>query len=177
MKRKDLDLVGEVFGEWVVMSKAPNKGKKKYWTCECKCSVRFDVEQTNLVRSKSKMCRACSNKKSEISETSVPVEEKVVAPIVQPAKKSEPQKTAPVLSQHAEYNKRYNELDVSTLQNPPPGFPYVIESEHKLKTYYLEPPAEQERLNKKAIESQVPRGPSTKSGWRSKVETYLTKDS
>ena len=32
---KALDLTGQIFGNLKAISKAPSKGKKTYWLCEC----------------------------------------------------------------------------------------------------------------------------------------------
>lgn len=57
---KQRDLIGEQFGRWTVLSKAPDKvmsGRNwKMWTCKCLCGTVRDVTEQSLVRGVSVSC-------------------------------------------------------------------------------------------------------------------------
>jgi len=60
---KKVDLVGEKFGRWTVMSKAKNKGKNTAWNCLCECGTERSVLTHNLTRGKSSSC-GCGQKEA-----------------------------------------------------------------------------------------------------------------
>ena len=54
---KALDLNGKIFTHLKVLNKAPNKGKKTYWTCECLlCGSVKDYQTGHLVNGSIKSC-------------------------------------------------------------------------------------------------------------------------
>ncbi len=68
-----LDLTKMTFGKLTVLSKAPNKGKKTYWTCQCECGNIKDI-QTGHLRNGSIQSCGCFNKfKAKNKDKSKPV--------------------------------------------------------------------------------------------------------
>lgn len=70
------NLQGEVFGAWVVIAKAPNRGIRTAWLCRCVCGVQRDVLAQSLVQGRSTNCgcigsarRAKSNLKHGLSNS------------------------------------------------------------------------------------------------------------
>lgn len=55
-----LNLTGKKFGYLTVLQKAPNKGKKTYWTCQCDCGTVKDVQTGHLTAGKTISC-GCQN--------------------------------------------------------------------------------------------------------------------
>ena len=53
---KKVDLVGEKFCRWTVISKAKNKGKNTAWNCLCECGTERSVLTYNLTSGKSSSC-------------------------------------------------------------------------------------------------------------------------
>lgn len=51
-----LDLSGEVFGRWNVISLASPKGRYRYWHCVCSCGTERDVKERSLKEGTSKSC-------------------------------------------------------------------------------------------------------------------------
>lgn len=51
--KKFVDLTGQKFGEWTVLSKAE---KESYWLCECSCGVKREVYAPSLKSGKSLSC-------------------------------------------------------------------------------------------------------------------------
>lgn len=45
---KFVDLTGQVFGEWTVLSYAGVKGKNGYWLCRCSCGKEQENRGTHL---------------------------------------------------------------------------------------------------------------------------------
>ena len=67
---KLIDLTGQKFGEWTVISKSNYKKKdcgNTFWTCKCSCGTTKDIRGTDLRNGKTKQCRQhlknISNKK------------------------------------------------------------------------------------------------------------------
>lgn len=56
----------EIYGSWKILYEIPKeKGKPRKLRCLClECGNEYDVEISNLRRSKNKMCKSCSNKKT-----------------------------------------------------------------------------------------------------------------
>lgn len=55
-----LDLIGQKFGRLVVLSPAPNIGKKTAWLCQCSCGNKKIVRTAALTRGLTKSC-GCIN--------------------------------------------------------------------------------------------------------------------
>jgi hypothetical protein len=53
---KKLDLTGERFGRLIVISPAPNKGKKTFWNCMCDCGKQTVASTCNLRRGDKVSC-------------------------------------------------------------------------------------------------------------------------
>lgn len=51
-----LELTGKVFGRLIVLSRAPNKGKRSAWLCRCECGREVVVAGTKLVHDKQRGC-------------------------------------------------------------------------------------------------------------------------
>lgn len=49
-------LTGCIFGRWLVLERAPNKGRKARWVCVCVCQTVATVWSTSLLSGKSKSC-------------------------------------------------------------------------------------------------------------------------
>ena len=56
---RDIDLVGRVFGAWLVLSPVVVPGKRKKWLCRCNCGREASVLTTSLLRGNSTKCRKC----------------------------------------------------------------------------------------------------------------------
>lgn len=58
---KRLDLTGQKFGQWAVLSLSPNKSKagKSLWLCECTCGNICSVGVSNLRSGNSTKCIDC----------------------------------------------------------------------------------------------------------------------
>lgn len=50
------NLIGQRFGRWTVISRAPNKGTRAVWHCRCDCGVEHDVRGDALRRGASLSC-------------------------------------------------------------------------------------------------------------------------
>lgn len=50
------NLVGEKFGRWVVLKKAPSRNGASYWKCRCDCGVEKEVKGQSLTSGKSQSC-------------------------------------------------------------------------------------------------------------------------
>lgn len=51
-----IDLVGQKFGRWTVLERAPNKGKSVYWVCQCDCGTIKQVKAASLKSGRSQSC-------------------------------------------------------------------------------------------------------------------------
>ena len=53
-----IDLTGQKFGRWTVISRAPSKPNSQatYWLCDCQCGKRKAVNSSALRGSISKSC-------------------------------------------------------------------------------------------------------------------------
>ncbi len=49
------DLVGQAFGNWVVLSKSEER-PRPLWLCRCRCGTEKQVDEYNLIYGKSKSC-------------------------------------------------------------------------------------------------------------------------
>ena len=50
------NLCGKQFGLWRVLSRAPNKGSRTAWNCQCECGTVTSVAACHLVRGASRSC-------------------------------------------------------------------------------------------------------------------------
>lgn len=57
---KKIDLVGQNFGRWVVLSYAGNDPRRKKWTCRCSCGTEKIVREDHLRGNVSKSCGCLS---------------------------------------------------------------------------------------------------------------------
>lgn len=48
MARDKMDLTGQQYGRLTVLSEAPKKGTRRYWTCQCECGTIKNVQQAHL---------------------------------------------------------------------------------------------------------------------------------
>lgn len=51
-----LDLTGQQFGRWTVLTRGPNQGRHICWLCQCVCGIQRIVSSTNLVQARSTSC-------------------------------------------------------------------------------------------------------------------------
>lgn len=51
-----MNLVGQRYGRLIVVSRAPNQGRKVCWRCKCDCGNMRDVQTYNLVFGLTKSC-------------------------------------------------------------------------------------------------------------------------
>lgn len=51
-----IDLVGQTFGHWTVLARAPNQGKQTAYFCKCVCGTIRPVAANNLVNHRSTNC-------------------------------------------------------------------------------------------------------------------------
>jgi hypothetical protein len=57
------NLLGQVFGQWKVLSRADNnRAGAAYWLCECSCGTKRAVSGIELRRGASKSCGTCSQR-------------------------------------------------------------------------------------------------------------------
>ena len=55
------DLTGRKFGRWTVLKRAPNRGTRTAWTCQCQCGVIKDVLSCHLKSGRSQSCGCLHN--------------------------------------------------------------------------------------------------------------------
>ena len=60
---KLMNLVGQRFGRFVVISEAERRGRARYWTCRCDCGTVKEVFLGNLRRGVSESCGCISTEK------------------------------------------------------------------------------------------------------------------
>ena len=60
---KKIELTGQTFGGWTVITRSPDK--PSYWQCRCTCGTVQDVFSGNLTRSVSTGCKKCRWKRHE----------------------------------------------------------------------------------------------------------------
>jgi hypothetical protein len=60
---KVLDIVGNSYGNWTVLARAPNKSGSSVWYCICTCGVIKEVEGYCLVKGRTKSCGCISKAK------------------------------------------------------------------------------------------------------------------
>lgn len=72
--RKASDLVGQAFGEWVVVKRGrPRPNKHLYWLCRCSCGKEKEVATTTLRSGQSQSCgHGRGFKKGHIPVTRLP---------------------------------------------------------------------------------------------------------
>jgi len=65
MGKKYIDIAGQTFGKWTVLSRAPNNNRDDAcWNCQCECGEISKVLGKALRNNKSTKCKKCSNKKT-----------------------------------------------------------------------------------------------------------------
>ena len=68
---KALDLTGQIFGNLKAISKAPSKGKKTYWLCECLlCGNQKEIQTSHIISGASQSC-GCRNPVRNFSKSNV----------------------------------------------------------------------------------------------------------
>lgn len=55
------DLTGQRFGKLTVIGRAPNRGRRTMWLCECDCGNQREIMADNLVAGKSSSCGCLSS--------------------------------------------------------------------------------------------------------------------
>lgn len=65
---KFLDLTDKTFGDLKVLSRAPNKGKNVYWTCQCKCGTIKEIRSSSLTSGITTSCGHCKNPNISITK-------------------------------------------------------------------------------------------------------------
>lgn len=58
--RSEIDLTGQRFGHQVVVRRAPNRGRNRFWVCRCDCGAERPVSYGSLTVGESRSCRPCS---------------------------------------------------------------------------------------------------------------------
>lgn len=58
---KLIDLTGQKFGRWTVIKRAPNRGNRTFWTCQCQCGNIKDVASIVLRKGESQSCGCLNN--------------------------------------------------------------------------------------------------------------------
>jgi hypothetical protein len=53
------NLVDCVFGRWTVLALSPNRGRTRYWSCQCACGTKREVSGANLASGRSRSCGGC----------------------------------------------------------------------------------------------------------------------
>lgn len=53
---RPLNLEGQVFGSWTVITQVPSRNGKRYWRCKCACGNEGDVQTAVLRQGKSRSC-------------------------------------------------------------------------------------------------------------------------
>jgi hypothetical protein len=64
-----IDLTGRVFGRLRVLSRAPNKGTKPRWHCECECGGKSVSHSTSLLGGSTKSCGCLMLERTKRSNT------------------------------------------------------------------------------------------------------------
>lgn len=54
--RKFVDLTGRKYGRWLVLKRAPNRGRMVCWECVCECGVVKEIARISLTSHASKSC-------------------------------------------------------------------------------------------------------------------------
>lgn len=68
---KALDLTGQIFGNLKAISKAPSRGKKTYWLCECLlCGNQKEIQTSHIISGASKAC-GCRQQIGDISKLNI----------------------------------------------------------------------------------------------------------
>lgn len=63
---KRMDLTGQQFEYWTVLSYAYSKNDQVYWNCKCKCGIEKVVRGATLRQGKSKSCGCYAREKSSL---------------------------------------------------------------------------------------------------------------
>lgn len=59
--------IGNKYGKWLVIDKAPNRNRRAYWLCQCECGEIKEVLASNLRNGTSTSC-GCQNKNDLIGQ-------------------------------------------------------------------------------------------------------------
>ena len=59
--------IGNKYGKWLVIDKAPNRNRRAYWLCQCECGEIKEVLGANLRNGHSTSC-GCQNKNDLIGQ-------------------------------------------------------------------------------------------------------------
>jgi hypothetical protein len=54
--------IGQKFESWVVLKKAPRRGKCSYFLCRCECGTEREIYRSSLLRGLSKSCGRCGSR-------------------------------------------------------------------------------------------------------------------
>ena len=54
------DIIGQTFGQWIVIALAPSRGYHTYSLCRCQCGTEKEVKMCNLLTGRSSSC-GCRN--------------------------------------------------------------------------------------------------------------------
>jgi hypothetical protein len=57
--------IGRRFGRWLVLSEAPNKGRRRSYFCRCDCGTEKDVSSDYLRHNRSQSCGCARNEKNK----------------------------------------------------------------------------------------------------------------
>lgn len=57
--RRAIDHTGQKFGNWTVLKRAPNKGMRVEWVCQCTCGLERKVNSYSLRSGRSQSCGKC----------------------------------------------------------------------------------------------------------------------
>lgn len=63
------DLVGETFGKWFVLKRAPCIGSRSFWACQCICGQQATISGVSLKTKNSKGCMACRAKAQRMPDS------------------------------------------------------------------------------------------------------------
>ena len=63
---KFVDITGNIYGQWKVVSRDTTTSKQTKWICECSCGIIKIVHGSTLKNGKSISCGNCGTKKSEV---------------------------------------------------------------------------------------------------------------
>lgn len=59
---KSLDLTNQRFGSLIALHRAPNKGSKTYWLCQCDCGNQKEVQTGHLTSGAIQNCNHCNDR-------------------------------------------------------------------------------------------------------------------
>lgn len=62
---KLIDLTGQKFSRWTVISRSGNRGRLTYWNCQCECGNKADVGSSALRDGRSRSCGCLKNEETK----------------------------------------------------------------------------------------------------------------